>query len=337
MKAVRVRVVAAAVGAGVAGSLLSSCAVAPESEKLSNDTYSVAHEAGATTDVPVHPQRIVVLDEYAALNMLDVGVVPDVVFGGLSSEVGAVVLKEEGVNLIAAPTMILEPDFEAVAAQEPDLIVLTDPGESIAESFPSFSEIAPTIVLPYEKPWQEMLQVVGETFHREAEAEVTRAALQQRLDDVLAIPGTRGSMAVLAAFQDFYYSPVITNPLSVTLQQAGFTRPPVEGEAEASGFSTSTVPWSPEELPEHEADAVVVLSGSVYNAEAVQALPTFNSLTAVREGRAYVANGELWSGNFALGTWWLLDDLEMILAGETGLGTIDDAVDRWRALRAAIG
>ncbi|MFM9735627.1 substrate-binding domain-containing protein, partial [Streptomyces niveiscabiei] len=94
----------------------------------------------------------------------------------------------------------------------------------------------------------EMLKVVGETFHREAEAETVSAALKKRLDEVLAIPDTRGSIAVLAGFQDFYYSPVITNPLSVTLKEVGFARPMIESEGKASGFSTSTVPFSPEEL-----------------------------------------------------------------------------------------
>ncbi|MGO1315426.1 MAG: ABC transporter substrate-binding protein [Cellulomonadaceae bacterium] len=329
--------------AGLSALLLAGCSAGPDSSETaepSADTYSVTHEAGTTENVPVDPKKIVVLDEYAALNMMEIGVVPDVVFGGLSSEVGAVILEEEGVELIAAPTMILEPDFEAIAAEEPDLIVLTTPGATIEETYPSFSEIAPTIVLPYEKPWQEMLELTGQAFQREEQADAVATALQKKLDAVTAEAGSdAGSISVLGSFQDIYYSPAMINPMSLTLEAVGFTRPQVEVDGVPSGASTTAVMFSAEELPEHDADTVVLMDGSIYNAAAVQALPTFSTLSAAQNDRVFLANGELWSANFALGTWWVLDDIETILTSGTSapLGSIDDAIERWDALQAAIG
>ncbi|MFM9449497.1 ABC transporter substrate-binding protein, partial [Streptomyces acidiscabies] len=83
-----------------------------------------------------------------------------------------------------------QPDFEAIAAKAPDLIVLTTPGATITDTYPSFSEIAPTIVLPYEKPWQEMLTLTGKAFQREEQADAVAAALQKKLDAVTAAAGT---------------------------------------------------------------------------------------------------------------------------------------------------
>jgi iron complex transport system substrate-binding protein len=328
----------------VAALLLGGCSTSsatPDASSSAADggVYSVTHEAGTTTDVPEDPGTIVVLDEYAALNMMEIGVTPDVVFGGLSSEVGAVLLADQGVELIAAPTMIMDPDFEAIAAEEPDLIVLTTPGATITDTYPRFSEIAPTIVLPYEKPWQEMLEITGTAFRHEEQAEAVAAALRTKLDSVVAeTGGDAGTISLLGSFQDIYYSQAMINPVSITLEAVGFTRPQVEADGVPTGASSTAVMFSPEELPEHDAGTTVLMDGSIYDAEAVRSLPTFATLTSVADDRVFVANGELWSANFALGTWWVLDDVETILSNDTSvpLGGIDDATARWQELQDAI-
>ncbi|HEY0186889.1 MAG TPA: ABC transporter substrate-binding protein [Cellulomonas sp.] len=332
-------VVATVAALALTGCSASSDSSDPSATGTDDGVYSVTHEAGTTDDVPVDPQKIVVLDEYAALNMMEIGVVPDVVFGGLSSEVGAVLLEDQGVELIAAPTMILDPDFEAIAAEEPDLIVLTTPGDTIADTYPSFSEIAPTIVLPYEKSWQEMLEITGQAFQREEAAATVASALQTKLDAVVAEAGDDpGTISLLGSFQDIYYSQAMINPVSITLDTVGFTRPQVEEDGVPTGASSTAVTFSAEELPEHDADTTVLMDGSIYDAEAVRELPTFSTLTSVANDRVFVANGELWSANFALGTWWVLDDVETILANGTAvpLGTLDDATERWQELQDAI-
>lgn len=327
---------------GLSAALLISSCSSPGStdDPDTGGVYSVTHEAGTTDDVPVNPGTIVVLDEYAALNMLEIGVTPDVVFGGLSSQVGAMILAEEGVELVPAPTMITEPDFETIAARNPDLIVLTTPGTTIEQTYPRFSQIAPTIVLPYEKPWREMLTITGAAFQREKEATKVANALQSKLDKVVsASRGNPGSVALLGSFRGSYFSVAMVNPLSITLKTIGFTRPAAESEGVPAGASTSAVMFSPERLGDHSADAIVVLNESIYDGAAVRALPTFASLPAAKNNRVFTANGELWLANFGLGTWWLLEDVQTLLVSDTGttLGSIDNAVERWNQFTAAIG
>lgn len=339
------RTVGALVAAVSSLVLLGACGSDDDRRPAASDASTpsvrtVTHEAGTTTNVPAEPKRIVALDEYAALNMMEIGVTPAVVFGGLSSEVGAVILEEEGVELIAAPTMITDPNFEAIAAQNPDLIVLTTPGESISNTYEKYSDIAPTIVLPYEKPWREMLDITGAAFGREKQAAAVAETLQTRVEQVArSAEQNAGKLSVLGSFQNVFYSPAMINPMSVTLQAIGFERPEAEAKGKPSGASTSTVRFSPERLTEHDAGTLVLLDGSIYDADAIESIPTFKTLAAARNDRVFRANGELWSANFPLGTWWMLDDIETILSSDTAapLGTIDDAADRWKALRTAIG
>ncbi|OLT09003.1 hypothetical protein BJF78_06615 [Pseudonocardia sp. CNS-139] len=297
-------------------------------------TRTVTHERGEV-EVPVVPDRVVALDEYAALNLLTAGIEPVAVFGGLSSEVGAEVLAARGIDVTPAPTMIVSPDLEAIAATRPDVVVLTSSGAALDRTYPELSRIAPTVVVPFEGPWRAPLELVGRAFDRDDSVGRTLAALDRRVADLAADPAEPvHSISVLGSFQNLLYSPAPPNPGSQVLAAAGFGRPQPELAA-ASGASASTVPVSPETLGGHDADVVVVLDGSIYDADAVAAVPTFGSLPAVRDGRTARANGEMWSGGTALATWWLLDDLATLAGGGTALGTPADAAARMAALEAA--
>lgn len=309
--------------------LLTACSTAAPTPETAA-TRTVETERG-TVEVPAVPQSIVALDEYAALNALSVGVRPTTVFGGLSSQVGAAVLGAEGIAVTPAPTMITQPDLEAIAAARPDVIVLTSSGTVLDTTYPQLSAIAPTVVLPFEGPWQDPIRTAGAAFGADDRASALVDAVQERIDTLAARPG--GSLAILASFQGLLYSPAPANPGSALVAAAGLTRPQAELGA-ASGASASTIPVSAESLGAHDADHVLVLDGSIYDPDAVTSLPTFAALPAVQAGRTARVDGEMWSGGTALSTWWVLDDLEALAQGRAP-ATAADAPAKSSALDTA--
>lgn len=299
-------------------------------------THHVEHQYGAV-DVPADPERIVVLDEYAAMTLMSLGIEPTLVYGALSSEVGAAVLADAGVEVVPAPTMILEPNFEAIAADEPDLIVMIDTGATLTENYGEFSAIAPTLVLPYEQPWRDGLALAGEAFGRTDDAERIADVLSARIDDVGAALGDPApTISVLGSWPgEALFSLSAINPISQLLDEVGLARPAPEVGAVGTGASTSAAAFSPELLAEHDADLVAVLDGSYYDADAVTQLPTFATLGAAGDDHVAVVNGEMWTGSFPFAIWWVLDDLDAIAAGEAP-ATAADAATRWADFGAAV-
>lgn len=77
-----------------------------------------------------------------------------------------------------------EPDSEAIAAAEPDLIVMTSiGGDSAIRIYEQLSEVAPVLVLDYDdKTWQELATILGRATGRETDA----AQVIQRFDAEVA-------------------------------------------------------------------------------------------------------------------------------------------------------
>ncbi|MEI9900698.1 MAG: siderophore ABC transporter substrate-binding protein [Hyphomicrobium sp.] len=134
----------------------------------------VKHAQGETT-VTVNPEVVITFD-YAALDTLDaLGVEVDGLPGSNLPEY----LSKYAADSYAKVGTIFEPDFEAVAALEPDLIIVA--GRSSA-AYPELSKIAPTIDLSndwarFEASIKENSLVLGQIFGKTAEVEAQIAEL----------------------------------------------------------------------------------------------------------------------------------------------------------------
>ena len=130
-------------------------------------TSATAPEGSAATPTitspPVAPdksaEKIVVHDETAALNMLTIGVRPDITLTSLSSEVFVPIAEELGLE--TAEFTVAEPNIEFLAALEPDrIIALGNP--FVVSRLEVYETIAPTTVIPVEGDWQTQVTVLGE-------------------------------------------------------------------------------------------------------------------------------------------------------------------------------
>lgn len=298
-------------------------------------TRSVQTEFGEV-EVPVDPQRVVALDEYAALNALAVGIEPILVFATFQSEVGGVVLDEAGIE-VQPGSAEGAPNFEAIAAAQPDLILFTTEG-ALTSNVETLRTIAPAVSLPYTTPWRDVIRATADVFDRGADADRLIDVLDGRIEALHAEVATDPpSMSILADSLGATFSVAMKSPLAQVVEEVGFTRPPVEADGVADPTFDSAVMLSLETLAEHDADLVVVLSGAYYNAQTLLDAPTFQALPAVRDGRSVVVDGDMWFGTYPFAIWWLLDDLTALHdgRGQDGIGGPDDVAARWAAFEEA--
>lgn len=161
---------------------LSACGgeAADESAAVSSQEVTVTHAQGETT-VPVNPETVITLD-LASLDTLDqLGVQVDGLPKGstLPPDFAAFASDE----YLDAGTL-QEPDYEAIAAADPDLIIVA--GRSAA-TLPQLSEIAPTIDLSTDATdflgsVRGNAETLGRIFGKEAEAESLLATLDSDIE-----------------------------------------------------------------------------------------------------------------------------------------------------------
>ncbi|PYG32453.1 siderophore ABC transporter substrate-binding protein [Pelagimonas varians] len=159
---------------------------------LAAETISVETYAGAV-DVPVYPEKIAVFD-VASLDTLDaLGVKPTGVVGPIF--VTYLDAAKEGAAPIGS---LFEPDFEAVAAMAPDLIVAGGRSSKVA---PDLAKIAPTVDMTI---WEDTvgqglarLEAFGKIFGKEAEAASLTEAFTTKLDFTKAMAADQGSALII--------------------------------------------------------------------------------------------------------------------------------------------
>lgn len=186
-----------------AATLASGCAPSTADAKSTPAPTVVAHSKGETA-IPDVPQRIVALSSSWADIALALGTAP-VGIGTLTSigpadgkfpwqgDFDAQVI---GLSLIGAP------DYEAIAATEPDLI-LADFSARNADVYRRLSAIAPTIAplgaTGFVDRWRDQTRTLGRILQKDAEADALVAGVEARIAATRdAAPQTRGATFVLA-------------------------------------------------------------------------------------------------------------------------------------------
>ncbi len=165
---------------------LSACGGAGESaEAATTDAQAaevtVAHAQGETT-VPADPETVVVFDVGVLSTLDSLGVevagVPDANFPES--------LARYGEDDVAKVGSLFEPDYEAVNALEPDLIIV---GGRSAAVYPQLAEIAPTLDLTVDNAdflasFEERTTALAEVFGAQDEVATRLAALDTRIAEV---------------------------------------------------------------------------------------------------------------------------------------------------------
>ncbi len=142
---------------------------------------TVAHAQGETA-VPADPQRVVVFDVGVLSTLDSLGVevagVPEATYPESLSQYAGEEYAKVG--------SLFEPDYEAVNALEPDLVIV---GGRSAAVYPELAEIAPTLDLTVDNQdflasFAERTTTLGEVFGEQAAVAERLAAVEQRATEV---------------------------------------------------------------------------------------------------------------------------------------------------------
>lgn len=179
----------------------ASCGGGDGSEAVSaeggGETITVEHFSG-TDEVPVEPETVVVMDTGVELSLHALGVSVD--GHGTTSAV-----PDDFADVLDDPERTpvgtaFEPDYEAINALEPDLIIVS--GRS-SDSYEAMSKIAPTVDLTLD-PQEELLdtfrerhETLGRIFGVEGEVEEALVEIEGSVEDLSARTGGAGDALVV--------------------------------------------------------------------------------------------------------------------------------------------
>lgn len=325
-----VRLPRQALAALVLVAVSTACSTAPAAQLEPTGATRIVVQPEGDVVIPAEPERMLVLDEYAALELLAIGVRPALVFATLRSPIARTVLDQERIPVQDEPTFLAEPNLETVAAAAPDVIVISGAG-SLSRIFDELNAVAPTVVVPYNRPWRDVLATTAAGFGREEAAAAVVAHVDARVAELRERVAARPlSVSVLLAWDGGIFTPTRATPVVALLEEAGIGRPDVQRDPPAHGDPALSA-VSPEGIAAHDAAVVAVFSGGYYDAATVRSTPTFAPLA----DHAVDVDGDTWFGSHPFAISWIVDDLTALADGTNRVGTVTDAAGRWTAFSAA--
>lgn len=181
----------------------ASATAAPAGESATEDgegdagTVTIEHYSG-TDEVPVNPETVVVMDTGILLSLDALGIEVDG-FGSL----GAVPAEHESVVNDPALEPVgtaFEPDYEAINALEPDLIIVASRSSA---TYPDMSEIAPTVDLTldegadYLTTFRDRHEAIGQIFGVEDEVADQLDAIEASIDAIATETADAGDALIV--------------------------------------------------------------------------------------------------------------------------------------------
>jgi iron complex transport system substrate-binding protein len=166
--------------------VIAGCGSADNSASQAPEGVTISHKFGETV-VPADPQRVVTVGWTDQDYVLPFGVVP-VASREFFEEYNDYPWVQEATGGTPIPTWGAdEIDFEAIAAQKPDVIFAIY--ETIdQQTYDRLSQIAPTVIqsadyADEETPWDVQLLTTGKALGKESEAQDLVAQVQGRIDE----------------------------------------------------------------------------------------------------------------------------------------------------------
>ena len=276
----------------------SAIAVMPVETKVVEDAFG-------KVEIPLNPQRVVVLDDHTVLDpVLALGIKPVGVvsctpvclesFRGIPNELVADI-PDIGVNA-------MEPSLEKIISLNPDLILANETNEKVYEQL---SAIAPTVLTDYYsvKDFKERLQHFAQIFGKENRA---REILDQYEDKIQKLQQHLGKKleTITVSTLYFYDSQIGIASLDLLthnqiLSDVGLQFPQAHQNLQISWGTLSI-----EELPNYDADYLFLITADQSLSFLEQ--PVWSTLKAVQNNQAYAVT---WDVGGPIGADRIIDDL----------------------------
>ncbi|BAD40589.1 siderophore ABC transporter substrate-binding protein [Symbiobacterium thermophilum] len=152
-----------------------------EPSPAAQDTIVITHQLGETP-VPVNPQKVVVFD-FGILDTLDL---LGVEVAGLPQGNVPPYLAQYTHSKYANVGTLQEPDFEALSALDPDLIIISG---RTSTHYEALSELAPTIYLAvdtsnYMESFRKNMETIGAIFQKEEQVAAELKEIEDKIAEV---------------------------------------------------------------------------------------------------------------------------------------------------------
>lgn len=302
------RLTFAAVAAATSLLVVSCGADTIDEADTGSESYTVEHALGETTLDGI-PERIVVidsphLDALVALGIAPVGATESSAANGVPTYLADALGDTTIVGLTA------EPNLEAIAALDPDLII----GAQVRheELYPALSAIAPTVFsVNSGTDWEEQARITAAAVGETDEMEALLADLDERAVQVGQAIGAEGRTASMVRFRPDNFRLYGPGTFSGTiLTQVGFDL----GERPWNEYSMLEL--SPENFTEIDGDLVFFTNPAGDPNASTMATVTglWGAQPAVQADEVYEFEDETWMvGIGVVGAGSILDDLENTL------------------------
>lgn len=294
----------------VAAVMLAGPIAAPAQETVF--PLTVEHALGTVT-IPAEPERVIALMDRDVDTLLALGVVPVAIRSWYNFEAGA---GPWSLPLLEGHDPVVwmgrELNYEAVAAQQPDLIVFANSGGE-QDVYDRLSQIAPTIGLPKgATPWgattEQTTMVIAEAVGRRDEGQALLDELNAYFADQKADhPEFSGHTAtyldiypggVSAYTEDQFVNAILTR-IGFSATEASLAIPDDQSSVEVSA----------ELLADFDADIVLIYPFQRTLEQIVEEQPIVGQLESVRDGRAFILQDLAFSTASVLSIPYALDSL----------------------------
>ncbi|MEM8612857.1 MAG: iron-siderophore ABC transporter substrate-binding protein [Cyanobacteria bacterium P01_H01_bin.105] len=294
----------------IAGLLLASCQQHSTVELTADPTIptrAVEHVMG-TSQVPVSPKRVVVLDTTPLDAALALGVDPvgTISYGMPPGYLGK---KASDIEIIG---QFNQPNLEAIFKLKPDLIL---GAKSISERlYPKLSRIAPTVFIEgagRSWDWKNNFLIYADALNRTDQAEQLLAEYEQQLTDLKSslIPSPNDlTVSVILNGRFGFIAHTPTSFSGSILQEIGFKRNSTQGNDQQF-----FVRLSREDLESPEGDILFLIHypNTTSKAEFVSHR-LWSQLDVVQRGAVCEVKGEIWAaGRSILAAQQVLEDVKM--------------------------
>lgn len=314
----------------VAALTATACA-SPSSERdAASDEAAAADEAQpltvehamGTTEVPCTPQRVVTLGQGQTDSTLALGVIPvGVVEPWTADWYDYLPTEVEEAEVLGSE---LEPDLEAIAALDPDVIL----GSKLRHEalYDQLSQIAPTVFSEtIGAVWKDNLSLWAEALCREEQGEELLGAWEQATAEFEQELGELAQTEVsMIRFMPDEVRIYLTGFPGSVLRDAGLDRPDAQ-EVVDWDESPQLITISQERIPEMDGDVIFVMLSDWTQGEAVElhddwtSHPLWEQLTAVQNDAVFGINEDHWNlGGGILAANAMLEDLEAHFLGDGG-------------------
>lgn len=285
----------------LSGALALSACGASDSDDAA-DTASgrthVVRTAMGDVKVPVAPKRVVVLDTAELDSAITLGVKP---VGSTHVEAASGFpgyLPEDEVSGIKDVGEMLNPNMEAIAALEPDVILTSKIRH--AAKYEQLERIAPTVMTENTGyPWKENFQVHADALGKKAEAKKAVSAYDAHAEQVTtAVGGPAKARATEVNVVRFVEGADIRiygekTYIATLLKDVGLGRPAIAAKAK-DGFSYDV---SPEKIDLADADVIFRATyGDPKKSQQTQTVGSslWKTMDAVKKGNVHTVDDELW-------------------------------------------